>query len=151
MPRIRSVKPDFWNDEKIGQEPEAIMLTFIGTWNFSDDYGVVKANPVWLKNQIFPYKDKLRIDTFSSWLVRLSELEAVIPFTYKGENFYYIRNFRKHQRVEKPSKARNCKEGELILILNKMGYFFNEENGPTFNFTSDDDRRDFVLRPGIDR
>jgi hypothetical protein len=126
MPRIRSIKPDFWNDEKLGQEPEAIMLTYIGLWNFSDDYGIVKANHTWLKNQIYPYKDKLRIDVFSSWLQRLSELEAIISFTYRGESFYCIRTFRKHQKVEKPSKARNCPEDILITELNKCGFILNE-------------------------
>jgi hypothetical protein len=122
MPRIRTIKPDFWNDEKLAQEPETIMLTFIGTWNFSDDYGVVKGNPVLLKSFIYPYKDKLRIDTFSTWLKRLVELDAIIPFSYRGESFYYIRTFREHQKVEKPSKARNCPEDELTQILNKLGY-----------------------------
>ncbi len=127
MPRIRSIKPDFWNDAKLGQETEAVLLTFIGIWNFSDDYGVVKANPVWLKNQIYPYKDKLRIDAFSSWLNRLSELEVIIPFTYKSESFYYIRTFRKHQKVDKPSKARNCPENELLQILSSIGFIFRED------------------------
>lgn len=126
MARIRSIKPDFWNDEKMGQEPEQIMLTFIGLWNFSDDYGVVRSNPVWLKNQIYPYKDKLRIDTFSSWLKRLEELEAVIPVTYNCEGFYCIRTFRKHQKVDKPSKARNCPEDYLIREMKKNGFYLNE-------------------------
>lgn len=128
MPRIRTIKPDFWNDEKLGQEPEAIMLTYIGLWNFSDDYGIVKANHIWLKNQIYPYKDKLRIDVFSSWLQRLSELEAIISFTYRGESFYCIRTFRKHQKVEKPSKARNCPEDILIAELNKCGFILDENH-----------------------
>jgi len=127
MARIRSVKPGFWNDEKIGQEPETVMLTFIGLWTFSDDYAVVRANPLWLKNQIFPYKDKLRIDAFSGWLIRLVELEAVIPFTYRGESYYCIRTFRKHQKPDRPSKARNCPEAELMLIMKGLGYALNEE------------------------
>lgn len=102
------------------------MLTFIGLWNFADDYGVVKANSLWLKNQIYPYKDKLRIDVFSTWLQRLSELEAIILFTYRSESFYCIRTFRKHQRVEKPSKARNCPEEYLIPALNEIGFDLNE-------------------------
>ncbi|WP_343302881.1 hypothetical protein AAHN97_15145 [Chitinophaga niabensis] len=126
MPRIRSIKPDFWNDEKLGQEPEAIMLTFIGLWNFSDDYGVVRSNPLWLKNQIFPYKSALRIEVFSSWLERLAELEAVIPFSYRGEGFYCIRTFRRHQKVDKPSKARNCPEEELLRLMNLKGYTISE-------------------------
>ena len=127
MPRIRTIKPEFWNDEKLGQEPEHIMLTFIGMWNFADDYGVIRAIPLWLKNQIFPYKDKLRLDAFTTWLKRLVELEVIIPFTYKSESFYYIRTFRKHQKVEKPSKARLVNEPELVQILNNQGYLFNQE------------------------
>jgi hypothetical protein len=127
MPRIRTVKPEFWNDEKLGQEPESIMLTYIGIWNFSDDYGVVKANHLWLKNQIYPYKSNLRIDVFSTWLNRLVELEALIPFTYRGESFFCIRTFRKHQKVDHPSKARNCPEDELIRTMSEKEFAIGEE------------------------
>lgn len=126
MPRIRSIKPEFWNDEKLGKESESVMLTFIGLWNFSDDYGVVRANPTWLKNQIYPYKDKLRIDAFTAWLDRLAALEMIVPFTFRGESFYYIRMFRKHQKVERPSKARCVQEPDLQKILTGKGYFFNQ-------------------------
>lgn len=122
MPRIRSIKPDFWNDEKLGQEPEAIMLTFIGLWNFADDYAVVRANPNWLKNQIYPYKATLRLEAFSTWLARLIELEAIILLTYRGESFYFIRTFRKHQVVNRPSKVRHIPEKELMEILHQNGY-----------------------------
>lgn len=137
MPRIRSIKPEFWNDEKLGQEPESIMLTFIGLWNFSDDYGTVRAHQIWLKNQIYPYKDKLRIDVFSTWLDRLVELEAIILFTYKGESFYYIRTFRKHQKIDRPSKARNCVEEDLIKILGVKGYKIGSDGEFTRHSTSD--------------
>lgn len=122
MPRNRMIKPDFWNDEKLGKEPEAVQLTFIGTWNFSDDYGVVRANPVWLKNQIYPYKENLRIDAFSKWLEALEKNGMLIKFSVRGEQFYYIRTFRLHQSVEKPSKSRNCTEEELINCLKSLGY-----------------------------
>lgn len=128
MGRIRSIKPSFWDDEKVGRESEGVQLTYIGTWNFADDFGVVKANAHWLKSQIFPYKEKLRIDAFSTWLKRLEELEVVVPVTYRGECFYYIRTFRKHQKVDHPSKARNIPEGDLMQLLIEKGFIFNEEN-----------------------
>jgi hypothetical protein len=127
MARIRTVKPELWNDEKLGQESEQVMLTYIGTWSFSDDYGVVKANPLWLKNQIFPYKEKLRIDTFSAWLKALEKLDALILLVHRNESFYYIRTFRKHQRVDKPSKARNLKEEDLIFYLTELGYYMQPD------------------------
>lgn len=127
MPRNRMVKTDYWNDEKLGMETESVQLTFIGTWTFSDDYGVVRANPMWLKNQIFPYKAALRIEVFSKWLESLEGHEMLIPFTLRGEKYYFIRTFRLHQSVEKPSKTRNCTEEELREILTRLGYKENPE------------------------
>lgn len=103
------------------------MLCVIGILNFSDDYGVVRANPVFLKNQIFPYKASLRLEAFSAWLDRLVELEVLIQFTHRGESYYYIRTFRKHQKVEKPSKTRNVPERELLQILYELGYVMQED------------------------
>lgn len=122
------IKPDFWNDEKLGKESESVQLTFIATWNYSDDYGVVRANPVWLKNQIFPYKENLRLETFSKWLEALEKMDMLIKFTVRGEQYYYIRTFRLHQSVEKPSKTRNCSEEELTKALNSIGYQKQSDN-----------------------
>lgn len=116
------IKPEFWNDEKMGSMNESVMLTYIGTWTFSDDYGVVKGNHIWLKNQIFPYKQNLRLDVFSKWLEALESQDMLIPFTVKGEQLYFIRKFRSHQSVEKPSKTRNCKEDDLVDALNSIGF-----------------------------
>lgn len=43
MARIRTIKPEFWEDEDIGKLPIPCRLFFIGCWNFADDYGVIKA------------------------------------------------------------------------------------------------------------
>lgn len=128
MPRNRMIRPEFWNDEKLGEEPESVMLTYIGTWTFSDDYGVVKGNRVFLKNSIFPYKHQLRIEVFTKWLEALEGQEKLIPFTIRGERFYFIRTFRLYQSVEKPSKTRNCTEEELRSCLETEGYKEIETN-----------------------
>lgn len=122
------IKPEFWNDEKLGKESESIQLTYIGTWNFSDDYGVVRANPVWLKNQLFPYKENLRLEVFSKWLDALERMEMLIKFTIRGEQYYFIRTFRLYQSVEKPSKTRNCTEEELIQQLADKGFIKQTDN-----------------------
>lgn len=149
MPRNRMIKPDFWNDEKLGKESEAIQLTFIGTWNYSDDYGVVRANHVWLKNQIYPYKENLRLETFSKWLEALEKMGMLIKFTVRGEQYYYIRTFRLHQSVEKPSKTRNCTEEELTKALNALGYekqadnswlIVTEQSGNSRGIVGDEDK-----------
>ena len=55
MARIRTIKPQFWDDLKIGRLSRDARLLYIGLWNFADDLGVVIADPAWLKSKIFPY------------------------------------------------------------------------------------------------
>lgn len=102
MPRIRSIKPDFYDDERLGALPVPVRFLFIGLWVFADDDGVVKANLKWLKSKIFPYDDDMRIGTLEQQLLALSKSRMLVPFTYNGENYYVIRNFKKHQRIDKP-------------------------------------------------
>ena len=71
-------------------------------WNFSDDYGVIKGHPTWIKNKVFPYDD-IKQSTFNEWLMGLERLRCIIPFDHNGEKFYFIRTFNEHQRVDKPS------------------------------------------------
>lgn len=108
MARIRTIKPEFWEDEKIGRLPIPCRLFFIGCWNFADDYGVIKGNPALLKSQIFPYDENLRVSEVKKWLNALVEARMLIPIILDDankrlaeESYYVIRTFRSHQVLDK--------------------------------------------------
>jgi hypothetical protein len=107
MARSRILKPEFWSDEKLALVPREARLTFAGLWTCSDDYGVTKGHPAWLKAQIFPYDVELPLEEFGAWLADLERIGVIDPFIADGESFFYIRNFSGHQRVDRPSKMRN--------------------------------------------
>jgi hypothetical protein len=107
MARSRILKPEFWSDEKLATVPREARLTFAGLWTCSDDYGVTKGHPAWLKAQIFPYDVELPLTEFRKWLADLERIGVIVPFTADGESFFYIRNFSDHQRVDRPGKLRN--------------------------------------------
>ena len=107
MARSRILKPEFWSDEKLALVPREARLTFAGLWTCSDDYGVTKGHPAWLKSQIFPYDVDLPLEEFGVWLADLERIGVIDPFTANWETFFYIRNFSDHQRVDRPSKMRN--------------------------------------------
>ena len=107
MARNRMIKTDFWDDETLSSISRDAKLTFIGMWNFSDDRGVIKGKPVWLKNQIYPYNDDLSIKTITLWLEELEAIKVILPFTNNNEKYYYIKNFLKHQQISHPSVWRN--------------------------------------------
>ncbi len=101
MARIRTIKPEFWSDEKLASLPRDCRLFFIGMWNFADDFGVAKGNPALLRSQIFPYDTDIEITHTKEWLAGLVEKGMLIPITHNGESYFLIRNFATHQVVDK--------------------------------------------------
>ena len=63
MSRIRTIKPDFWTDEKIVQLPFEARLFFIGMWNFADDEGYLSDQPDRIKLQVLP------ADEIDAWAI----------------------------------------------------------------------------------
>ncbi len=104
MARNRVVKPDFWEDEKLGTISITARFVFIGLWTNSNDYGVVKGNATLLKTRILPY-DEIKKGEFEKWLSELEKIKVIVPFIHNGEKFYFIKHFSDHQRVDKPSKS----------------------------------------------
>jgi hypothetical protein len=107
MARSRIIRPEFWSDEKLASVSREARLTYAGLWGTSDDYGVTKGNAAWLKSQIFPYDDDLKLSKFQEWLTELERLKRIFQFSVDGEKYYYIGKFSEHQKVDKPSKTRN--------------------------------------------
>ena len=128
MARIRTIKPEFWEDEDIGKLPIPRRLFFIGCWNFADDYGVIKANAALLKSQIFPYDENLRVSEIKKWIGALVDARMLIPIILDGdkkrpaeESYYIIRTFRSHQVLDKRyDKSYISKDKEYVkMLINK--------------------------------
>lgn len=125
MARIRTIKPDFWEDEKIGKLSIPCRLFFIGCWNFADDFGVIKGNAALLKSQIFPYDENLRVSEIKKWIDALVDARMLVPIILGGENnrlaeesYYAIRTFRSHQIIDKRyDKSYISKDKSLVKEL----------------------------------
>lgn len=107
MARSRMVRPDFFDDEKLGRMSNDARLTFIGMWVQSDDFGVVRGHAQWLKNKIHPHKT-LSLPVFRRWLKELEDEDRIWAFEVNEELYYYIPGFLKHQTIDRPNpKLRN--------------------------------------------
>ena len=106
MARSRIIKPEFWSDEKLAKISLQARLLYIGLWNTSDDTGTTHGHPLWLKSQIFPY-DQISTKQIGRWLQDLVNLGRILPYTVKGEQYYFIPGFLKHQKIQHPSPAKN--------------------------------------------
>ena len=115
MPRTRTFKPEFWSDEKLATVSRDARLIFLGLFTCSDDYGVVKGHPGWLRSQIFPYDENVAIGDIVKWLAELEMLKRIILFNHHNERYYFIPKFKDHQKIHNPSQARNPEPPADIL------------------------------------
>lgn len=101
MARIRTIKPDFWTDEKIVELSFEARLFFIGSWNFADDNGNVQRSARKLKMQIFP-ADPIDCEPIIQTLMNHGML---IEYSVNGEDYLHIKGFKAHQVINRPSKS----------------------------------------------
>lgn len=122
MPRNRMIKADFWADEKVGSVSSFARLLFIGMWTFADDIGIVRGNSAFLRSSIFPY-DNITFEKIDEALQELESIDVLQRVTHQGEKYIHIKNFLKHQTINRPSTFRNIPNSDkhnLIELLDSM-------------------------------
>lgn len=97
MPRIRSVKPEFWTDGAMIALPFETRLFYIGSWNFACDRGHLPDDPFGLKLKVLP-ADSVDGAVLVQQLVDAGRMiRTVLP---DGRRFLSIPRFTDHQRID---------------------------------------------------
>jgi hypothetical protein len=100
--RIRSVKPEWLVDERLVLASDAARVLTIALLLMADDYGNGRANRVVLAAHVFPGAPVQKLDTALSEVVE--SLSFAELYEADGQSYYHVRNWEKHQRVDKPGK-----------------------------------------------
>lgn len=166
MPRIRTIKPEFWTDEKTGTLPDSAKCFFIGLLNHCDDYGVIEWAPDELRVKIFPYHYGSTTGVLGDWLCNFLAPRRLVEMFSRAEDdgsqvkvYLFIPKFAKHQVINKPSKpilpgwlkndtpktyAERCGNDFSALTI-------NEENGRLQQIREHYGSTTGVLLPGRER
>ncbi len=96
--RIRTVKPEFWQSEKVASVSRDARLMFIGLWGLADDHGRLRANAALIRGQLFPYDDEHDV---AGWLAELVEAGLVQVYQVDGCSYAAIPGFAEHQKIDK--------------------------------------------------
>lgn len=134
MPRIRTIKPEFYRHyelyiaEKESKLP--IRTAFSGLWTCADKEGRFKWQPKQLKLDILPY-DELNFDDVLSVLLKY---DFIIKYTVKGKDYGWIPTFKIHQRItgseaNYDSKIPEYHEGNNMEILSVSKETNNNKQG----------------------
>lgn len=143
MPRIRTIKPEFWDSPDMrGCSPWARLL-FIALWQWADDHGRGTANVRELAAFAFPDEQDPTVPTEKELPSLLSEIRGrfgVVFYEVRGRRYYYLPTFDKHQRTERKAKSRHpapeegveydpdpTEQGERPGEVNDVGVTFDSE------------------------
>ena len=113
MPRIRTVKPEFWSSPGIENISPWARLLFIAMWNWADDAGRGTCQLKQLQAFAFPNDDEEEapeVATMTGFKHTLDEVRnqySVVFYKVDGRPYYAIPSWKRHQRNERTAKSKH--------------------------------------------
>lgn len=107
MPRIRTIKPEFWSDYRMTEElSRDVRLFYIALWNEADDEGRFQAHPRRVLGATFPYDEDMNTVVIEEWMQKLVATNRLILYVVGGEPYGQLTKFLDHQRINRPTESR---------------------------------------------
>lgn len=95
----RMIDDSMWSNERFAEMPMGARLLQIGVINHADDQGRMKANPVYLRAQIFPYDD-IAPGQIQEWLNIMAANNTIILYEADGRVYLQLTNWWKYQALQ---------------------------------------------------
>lgn len=105
MARIRTIKPEYWSNEKVMNCSRSARLLFIGLWNFADDDGRCIDSAKTIKAQILPGDDDVNSEMVRGMIDELSANDLVQKYEVDGRAYLQITGWN-HQKIDKPKPSK---------------------------------------------
>lgn len=135
MARIRTIKPEFWQDEKMLPLSDTTRLVFLGLISMADDLGRLVYNPKLIEALLFDPDGPDRSRDVRESLANLSRIARVsVGKASSGQRVLQIANWNKHQKVDKPNRSAALPE---IVEVQEVTEFANDSRMIRDEFATD--------------
>jgi DNA replication protein DnaT len=105
MTRIRTIKPEFWTDEKMSPMDDTVRLVFLALISMADDGGRLVNSPKAIEAFVWPFHDDRSRDLRDA-LATLSRMGRIrAGMTEAGQPVVEIIRWDRHQKIDKPRKC----------------------------------------------
>lgn len=151
----RMIDSSMWSNENFAALPAMARLLQIGIINHADDQGRIKANPLYLAKEIFPY-DRVQQANITKWLQLIAENGTVIVYHVDGKLYAQLTKWWEYQSLqyaapsEYPSppewKDRIRRTATKSVIVT---YNWTLTNGVTVEDTCDERGRPLAPKPKV--
>lgn len=111
MPRSRSIKLGFFDNEHLGPLDSDIRLLFVSLWTLADCEGVLEYRIARIRTHCFRYRTDIDDERVNGYITVITRLDNGKMLSFKKINgivYLLIHNFRQHQRPHHTEK-----KGEL--------------------------------------
>ena len=106
MARIRTIRPEFWESEKVGRLSPLARLTFVGLISLADDEGRGRGSHSFLLGRLHPYGG-VSLAEIGAAASEIDDAGLVQWYkTVDGCEFYTLPGFKDNQYIERPSKSK---------------------------------------------
>lgn len=102
--RIRSIKPEIWQDEKVGNLSPQERLLFLGLITMADDEGRLREFLSAINGHVFPY-DNFSAKKINNWLTKLAKAELIERYKVDGIAYISLCGWSDHQKVNRPRQS----------------------------------------------
>jgi hypothetical protein len=103
-PRIRTLKPEFWADERVGGLSRDARLALVGLVTMADDEGRLRALPAGIVGHAYPY-DGVTPRRLAGWLDELAATQIVVRYEHAGQPYVAFRQWRSRKDMSDPLVA----------------------------------------------
>lgn len=103
-PRIRTLKPGFWDDRRIVGLSRDGRLTAIALTSAADDRGRLEHNIAAIRTYAFP-RDKLTDRRVATWVTEVIDSGYCVAYEDAGWSYLWLPRFWRHQVINKPSES----------------------------------------------
>ena len=98
--RIRSVKPEFYNDGNMGRLGHVVRDFFRSTWTYFCDYGHHPLDPDELSVKVYPYDNDMDGKKVAEIIRNLVTAGRYTLYEADGSYYLYIPTWLKHQKIQ---------------------------------------------------
>jgi hypothetical protein len=108
VPRIRSIKPEFWDSPSTASASLRVRLLFIAMWNWADDHGRGTANASQVLSFAFPNDAELPslVAEAPRIYTEIRGSFGVVFYEVDGRRFYAIPSWNDHQKNERKAASK---------------------------------------------
>lgn len=108
MPRIRTIKPEFWDSPSTASASLRVRLLFIAMWNWADDHGRGTANASQVLSFAFPNDAELPslVAEAPRIYTEIRGSFGVVFYEVDGRRFYAIPSWNDHQKNERKAASK---------------------------------------------